>query len=84
MNILRLHQLCKSYQAREGRVDALHPLDLDIEQGEIFGLLGPNGAGKTTAVKLIMGFLHPTGGRVIFQNRPLGVTDPRQGIGYLP
>ncbi len=82
--ILELSQLCKSYQAREGRVVALEPLDLRIRAGEIFGLLGPNGAGKTTAVKMIMGFLHPSGGTVRFRNRTLAVSDPRQGIGYLP
>jgi len=82
--MLELSRLCKAYKAREGRVEALRPLDLRIRQGEIFGLLGPNGAGKTTAVKMIMGFLHPSGGRVVFQGRELAVTDPRRGIGYLP
>ncbi len=41
---------------------ALHPLDLDIEEGETFGLIGPNGAGKTTTLKLLMGLVFPTAG----------------------
>ena len=36
---------------------ALRPLNLRIEEGEIFGYLGPNGAGKTTTLKLLMGLM---------------------------
>jgi ABC-2 type transport system ATP-binding protein len=63
---------------------ALHPLNLAVEEGEIFGFLGPNGAGKTTTLKLLMGLVFPTGGTA----RILGmeVNDPRvkAQIGYLP
>ena len=41
---------------------ALRPLNLTVEEGEIFGFLGPNGAGKTTTLKLLMGLVFPTGG----------------------
>ena len=34
---------------------ALQPLNLTVEEGEVFGYLGPNGAGKTTTLKLLMG-----------------------------
>jgi ABC-2 type transport system ATP-binding protein len=43
-------------------IEALHPTDLTITQGEIVGLLGPNGAGKTTLIKLLTGIIHPTDG----------------------
>jgi len=43
-------------------VRALESLDLSVSQGEIFGFLGPNGAGKSTAIRLLLGFLHPTAG----------------------
>jgi len=42
----------------------LGPLDFEIEEGEIFGFLGPNGAGKTTVVKLLLGLLRPSSGKV--------------------
>src|SRR5438132_11129693 len=42
---------------------ALKPLHLKVEDGEIFGYLGPNGAGKTTTQRLLMGLLRPTSGR---------------------
>ena len=63
---------------------ALKPLDLTVEQGEVFGFLGPNGAGKTTTLKLLMGLVFPTAGTA----RILGmeVDDPRMKakIGFLP
>jgi len=44
---------------------ALKPVSLDIERGEIFALLGPNGAGKTTMISIICGLVTPSGGTVI-------------------
>lgn len=45
------------------RVVAVDDLNLEIEDGELFGLLGPNGAGKTTTVKMLCTLLTPTSGR---------------------
>jgi ABC-2 type transport system ATP-binding protein len=63
---------------------ALKPLHLNVESGEIFGFLGPNGAGKTTTLKLLMGLVFPTAGSA----RILGVdySDPevKAQIGFLP
>jgi ABC-2 type transport system ATP-binding protein len=63
---------------------ALRPLDLKVDEGEIFGFLGPNGAGKTTTLKLLMGLIFPTAGSA----RILGMEldDPRMKaqIGFLP
>ena len=46
------------------RVKAVESLDLDIRRGEIFGLLGPNGSGKSTTIKMILGLVTPTRGRI--------------------
>src|SRR5262245_34262102 len=64
-------------------VTALDGLTLTLEEGEIFGLVGHNGAGKTTTFKLLLGFLTPTAGRVLFRGRPLD-TAARGAIGFLP
>lgn len=84
MLMIEVHKLSKFYKSKEGEIEALKDLTLSVERGEILGLLGPNGAGKTTAVKLIMGFVHPTQGEVIFQGERLKAADPRSQIGYLP
>lgn len=69
---------------RRARVKAVNDLDLEIHSGEIFGLLGPNGSGKSTTIKMILGLLHPTRGRVsIFGKTPDDVRIKNR-IGYLP
>jgi ABC-2 type transport system ATP-binding protein len=46
-----------------GEVLAVQGIDLQVEEGEIYGFLGPNGAGKTTTVRMLTTLLLPTGGR---------------------
>ena len=50
---------------RYGDFVAVDSLNLDVSAGEIFGFLGPNGAGKTTTIRMLMGILQPTSGRVL-------------------
>jgi ABC-2 type transport system ATP-binding protein len=77
--------LAKVYRSSWGRrVEALRDLTLDIPRGEIFGLLGPNGAGKTTTLKLLMGFMRPSGGTGRVLGEPLGSLGARARIGFLP
>ena len=66
------------------RVRAVNDLDLDIQPGEIFGLLGPNGSGKSTTIKMVLGLLHPTRGRVSVFSRPPDDVRIKNRIGYLP
>jgi len=65
------------------RTTILDSLDLEIEEGELFGLIGHNGAGKTTTFKLLLGFLRPSAGDVHFAGRPLDAAS-RAEIGFLP
>ena len=58
--VLTTHGLSKTYGSRQ----AVKNLDLEVRKGEIFGFLGPNGAGKTTTIRMALGLIRPTTGRV--------------------
>jgi len=63
---------------------AVDNVDFDVRRGEVFGLLGPNGSGKSTTVKLLLGLLNPTKGRIeVFGRSPRHV-QTKSRIGYLP
>ena len=71
---------------RYGRLTAVDGISFKAEPGEVLGFLGPNGAGKSTTMKIIAGFLLPTGGsaRVCghdVQDEPMAA---RRALGYLP
>ena len=66
------------------RVTAVDALDLSVDPHQVFGLLGPNGSGKSTTIKIILGLLFPTRGRVaVFGKLPTDVITKTR-IGYLP
>jgi len=69
---------------RRPKVKALDAVDLEVRRGEIFGLLGPNGSGKSTAIKLMLGLLFPTRGRISVFGKPPRNVNIKKKIGYLP
>jgi len=78
-----LTKVFKDFWLRE-KVTAVADLDLEIRPREVFGLLGPNGSGKSTALKMILGLLFPTRGRIaVFGRRPTDV-QTKARIGFLP
>jgi ABC-2 type transport system ATP-binding protein len=69
------------FRAKARAVDGV---DLEVRQGEVFGLLGPNGSGKSTTIKLILGLLKKTQGKLaVFGKDPSHVSIKKR-IGYLP
>jgi putative spermidine/putrescine transport system ATP-binding protein len=64
MASLALEKLSKRF----GTSFAVDGLDLSVREGELVALLGPSGCGKTTTLRMVAGFLPPTGGRVLFDN----------------
>jgi ABC-2 type transport system ATP-binding protein len=55
---------------RYGGLTAVHDLQLTVRAGEVYGFLGPNGAGKTTTLRMLLGLVRPTAGRVRLLGRP--------------
>lgn len=84
--IVETRNLGKIYRDFWGRkkVNALKSLDLEVRKGEIFGLLGPNGSGKSTTIKLMLGLLFPTAGRVFVFGKEATDVSKNERIGYLP
>jgi ABC-2 type transport system ATP-binding protein len=79
---IKTYGLTKYY----GRVRGIEDLNLEVEEGEVFGFLGPNGAGKTTTLRLLLGLLRPTRGRaeVFGMDCQRDSYHIRQHIGYVP
>ena len=66
------------------KAKAVNDIDFQVREGEVLGLLGPNGSGKSTTVKMLLGLLYPTGGRLtVFGKSPRDVAAKKM-IGYLP
>ena len=82
MRVIESNDLCKNY----GKSIGIKNINLQIEQGEIFGFIGPNGAGKSTFIRTLLGFLIPTSGSaaILGQSIQDNLHDIREKIGYLP
>ncbi|MDF3130672.1 ATP-binding cassette domain-containing protein [Kiritimatiellaeota bacterium B1221] len=81
--MIDVQHLTKNYP---GGVTAVDDVSFSIEPGEIVGFLGPNGAGKSTTMRILAGYLSPSGGQV--KVKGMDVTrknlEVRQCLGYLP
>ncbi|WP_027071147.1 ABC transporter ATP-binding protein [Luteimonas sp. J29] len=63
-SLVSIRSLTKTYQRGPEKVEVLHGIDLDIEQGDFVALMGPSGSGKTTLLNLIGGLDSPTSGSI--------------------
>lgn len=80
--MIRIDNLEKRY----GKFQALYPLTLHINKGEVFGFLGPNGAGKTTTIRTLAGVLTPTAGSVSIDGIDIikNPVESKKKVGYIP
>ncbi len=80
--MIRVEHLTKNYGPRVAVAD----ITFDVGQGEVLGFLGPNGAGKTTTMRMLTGYLPPSGGRAEVEGFDVATQSlqARAKIGYLP
>ncbi len=76
----------RGVEKKYGDFQAVHPLDLDVREGEVFGFLGLNGAGKTTTFRMLAGVLPPTAGQIVIDGLDLAAhpVEARRKIGFIP
>lgn len=81
MNVVEIKNLTKDYRKSRGVID----VNLNIEEGEVFGFIGPNGAGKSTTIRTLLGLIYPTKGTAtIFGKSCIEHPEVRKELGYLP
>ena len=80
--MIEFQGLAKHY----GEFPAVQPLTMTVQRGEVFGFLGPNGAGKTTTIRMMMGILVPSAGRVLVDGLDCqaDAVQVKRHVGYLP
>ena len=80
--MIEFHEVSKAY----GDFTAVRSLALAVDSGEVFGFLGPNGAGKTTTIRMMMGILMPSDGRITIDGLDCQADrlQVKQRVGYLP
>jgi len=82
---IRISHLSKFYKrGLQSKNLVVHDLNMEIEEGEVFGFLGPNGAGKSTVIKILLDFIRPTSGTATIKGVSVNDTRVRKDIGYLP
>jgi ABC-2 type transport system ATP-binding protein len=85
MSILNVDKITKVYRRgfRGTRVAAVSEVAFDLSENHITGFVGPNGAGKTTSIKMIMGLVRPTSGRITLMGKAADNPASRSGVSYV-
>ena len=76
--LIELNHLTKTFKGKTQTVDALKDINLQIEQGDIFGIIGMSGAGKSTLVRCINFLEQPTSGSVVIDGKDLASLTPKE------
>ena len=85
---IRLTNVGKSYQTKDGVVEACSDINLDIRRSEFVAIVGPSGCGKTTILKMAAGLAPYTAGSITIDGQPVTGTRPdltlARGVGLVP
>lgn len=79
---VEFHEVGKTYRMGEVKIEALHDVSFEIEQGEICVIVGPSGAGKTTLLNILGGMDTLTTGHVLLDGKEISRYDKRQLTSY--
>ncbi len=79
--ILKVENISKKYQTKEGEVLALKNVNFRIKKGEFVSIIGPSGCGKSTLLSIISGLENQTSGNIYLENEKIHGISPK--IGYM-
>ncbi|MCK5057467.1 MAG: ABC transporter ATP-binding protein [Candidatus Aminicenantes bacterium] len=86
MKALEIKKLKKTFKSNFlfKKYEILKGIDINVEEGEIYGFLGPNGAGKTTTIKCVLGIIFPDAGEISIFGKSYNTGEARKKVGFLP
>ena len=67
--ILEVKNICKTYQAKNGEIEALKNISFDIKEGEYISIIGPSGCGKSTLLSIISGLENKSSGEIYIDGK---------------
>lgn len=67
--ILEVKDICKTYQAKNGEIEALKNISFDVKEGEYISIIGPSGCGKSTLLSIIAGLENKTSGEIYIDGK---------------
>lgn len=79
--LLRFDNVSMTYSSKDGPVEAVQDLSLDVRSGEFLTIVGPSGCGKSTLLNLLVGLDQPSSGRILLAGKPSH--EQRTSIGYV-
>ena len=80
-DILKIKNVTKKYQAKNGELEAIKNVTFSVKKGEFISIIGPSGCGKSTLLSIIAGLEEKTSGRLEIEGEEInGITDK---IGYM-
>ncbi len=82
MKSLTIQNLSKTYfdPYAGSNVTAVHDISLHVKQGEFVSIVGPSGCGKTTLLNMLAGFIPPSGGSIMIDNKPVKGPGADRGV----
>jgi ABC-type nitrate/sulfonate/bicarbonate transport system ATPase subunit len=72
-DLIRFERVCLTFPGNSGRdsVEVLRDVDLAVKPGEFLSIIGPSGCGKSTLLAMLAGYLQPTSGNILFEDKPV-------------
>ena len=77
---IRFDKVSVDFDTAHGPMRVIDDVSFDIREGEFVSIIGPSGCGKTTLMNIVGGFVQPTGGRALLDDKPIREPGPDRGV----